>query len=167
MISNLLSVAAEEAPICPAAQVKWRAQPARPMLQVANLGPREALPCCNVLRQYVRMKNDQVEDEEDEEASQDARNVAKDYLSVFDNQAKREVDKHRQKAELKPDVRVEVFLVPLAYAVANPGTVMIKGRDAPLAFATMLGAQRLIVLALPTVSELDVDSALGQVSFDR
>lgn len=63
VISDLLSVAAEEAPVCSAAQVKRRAQPARPMLQVADLGPREALPCCHVPRQYVRMKDDQVEDE--------------------------------------------------------------------------------------------------------
>ena len=68
---------------------------------------------------------------------------------------------------MEPDVSVEVFLVPLAYAVTNPRTVMIKGRDAPLAFAAMFGAQGLIVLTLPAVSELNVDSALGQVSFDR
>ena len=68
---------------------------------------------------------------------------------------------------MEPDVSVEVFLVPLAYAVAHPRAVMIKGGDAPLALAAMFGAQRLIVLTLPAVSELDVDSALGQVSFDR
>ena len=68
---------------------------------------------------------------------------------------------------MEPDVSVEVFLVPLAYAVTYPRAVMIKGRDASLTFAAMFGAQGLIVLTLPAVSEFNVDSALGQVSFDR
>ena len=68
---------------------------------------------------------------------------------------------------MEPDVSVEVLLVPFAYAVTHPRTVVVKGRDASLAFAAMFGTQGLIVLTLPAVSELDVDSALSQVSFDR
>ena len=62
------------------------------MLKIADTGPGQALPGRHVPRQDVRMKNDQVEHEENEEEAQEAANVAKDYLSVLDDQTQREVD---------------------------------------------------------------------------
>ena len=65
---------------------------------------------------------------------------------------------------MEPDVGVEILLVALAHAIANPGTVMVERRNASFALATMLSSQRLIVLALPTISELNVDSAFGYIA---
>ena len=65
---------------------------------------------------------------------------------------------------MEPDVDVEILLIALAYAIANPRTVMVERRNASFALATMLSSQRLIVLALPTVSELNVDSAFGYIT---
>ena len=62
------------------------------MLQVAYLCPRQALPCGDISPQNVRVEHDQVEDEEDEEAGQDACNVAEHFLSIFNNQAQAQED---------------------------------------------------------------------------
>jgi len=43
---------------------------------------------------------------------------------------------------------------------------MVKSADTSLALATVFGSQRLIILALPAVAELNVDSALGDVPLD-
>ena len=69
MITNFLFITAEEAPVRPTPEVKWRAQSSRPMRQVANLGPAAALPRRNVPRLDISVENDQVQDEENEQAA--------------------------------------------------------------------------------------------------
>ena len=58
MVPNLLPVAAEQAPIRPASEIKWRAETSRPVLQVADLDPRETFPSRNISRQDVSVEDD-------------------------------------------------------------------------------------------------------------
>ena len=44
---------------------------------------------------------------------------------------------------------------------------MVESGNTSLALTAVFGAQWLIILALPTVAQLNIDPALGQVSLNR
>ena len=85
MITLVLPVATEKAPVVHASQIKWRSKFLRPLLEVADLGPWEELPCGHVFSQDVSVEDNQIGNEKPEQATKDCGYVGKHRFDVFED----------------------------------------------------------------------------------
>ena len=163
LVPHGLAIAAEQPDVLPHAEVKWRPQLPRPALKVVDFGPGQAFPGGDVLAEYVGVEDDQIQHKQHEDCLQHNGQVAEPPLLVLQHHSHGQDSHRREEQYLAPQVAYEVLLVPLTDAVADPGAMVIEGRDAPLALSAVLHTQRLLVHAFAAVAELNVHSPLRSI----